>query len=280
MDHVTRQGLRFDVVDSGPRGGEGVVLLHGFPQSVHCWDEVVPALTASGYRTVVPAQRGYSPGARPLGRRHYLLPELVADVLAVADAAGFERFHVVGHDWGAVVAWQLAAEHPARLLSASALSVPHPMAMARGALRGDQLLRSWYIGAFQLPHLAEAALAAAGPRRIEKALVRGGLPAVHAQRSAELLAQPQAASAMLAWYRALPAALASRRSMGAVRVPALFVWSTRDWAISRRSAEACARFVDAPYRYEVLPGVSHWIPETAPADAAELVLAHLRRWPG
>ncbi|HEX2577048.1 MAG TPA: alpha/beta fold hydrolase, partial [Aquihabitans sp.] len=145
MDHFTRGELRFDVVDRGPADGEAVVLLHGWPANASCWDRVTPTLAAAGLRTLAPDQRGYSPGARPPGRRSYAVEELVADVLALADAAGLDRFHVVGHDWGGGVGWALGSGHADRVASLTVLSTPHPAAMQR-SLAGVQLLRSAYVG--------------------------------------------------------------------------------------------------------------------------------------
>ena len=112
MDSYRRGDLTFDVTDSGPADGEVVVLLHGFPQNRHSWRLVTPALVAAGYRVLAPDQRGYSPGARPAGRRAYVTRELVDDVVALIDAAGAERVHLVGHDWGALVAWALGLQAP------------------------------------------------------------------------------------------------------------------------------------------------------------------------
>src|SRR5687768_14694528 len=117
MESFSRSGLRFRVADHGPGDGPAVVLLHGFPGSATTWDGVVRALVGQGLRVLVPDQRGYSPSARPPGRRPYRLPELVADVLALADAAGLGAVHLAGHDWGAVVSWAVAAAHPQRVRS-------------------------------------------------------------------------------------------------------------------------------------------------------------------
>ncbi len=275
MDQVERDGLRFPVADHGPPDGPAVLLLHGFPQTQHSWDAVVPALAEAGFRVLVPAQRGYSPTARPAGRRRYVLPELAADALAVADAARLEQVHVVGHDWGAVVAWHLAMHHPARVRTLTALSVPHPAAMARAALRGDQLLRSWYVLAIQLPWMAELGLRAGHGRWVAGALQRTGLPPAHAQRSAALLREPGAATAMLAWYRALPLALRPSARPLPVRVPTLYLWSDGDRYLGRAAAEACERYVAAPFELVVLRGVPHWIPEVAPDEVVRQVLAHV-----
>ena len=109
MDQYRRGEFVFDVIDSGPPDGPVVVLLHGFPQQNVSWEQIIPLLTAKGYRCLAPNQRGYSPRARPPRRRDYRAKELVRDVLALIDADGADRVHLVGHDWGAAVAWSVAA---------------------------------------------------------------------------------------------------------------------------------------------------------------------------
>ena len=121
MDRFQRDGLTFDVVDGGPQDGEAVVLLHGFPQDSTAWNQVSPALHQAGLRTLAVDQRGYSPMARPRGRRRYTLRETTDDVLALLDAAGLDKAHVVGHDWGGMVAWALGAWHPDRVRTLTAL---------------------------------------------------------------------------------------------------------------------------------------------------------------
>ena len=153
MHSYRRAGLTFDVQDAGPREGEAVVLLHGWPQDHSAWSRVVPALHAAGLRTLAPDQRGYSPGARPRGRAAYGMGELVDDVVALLDAAELSRAHVVGHDWGGAVGWALAERHPERVRTLTVLSTPHHHAMAWAMRHGDQLRRSWYMAAFQLPLL-------------------------------------------------------------------------------------------------------------------------------
>jgi pimeloyl-ACP methyl ester carboxylesterase len=265
----SREGLTFDVRDDGPEDGDPVVLLHGFPQDSTAWDDVSPLLTARGLRTLAPDQRGYSPLARPRGRAGYRLRETAADVLALLDAAGLPDAHVVGHDWGGLVAWALGAWHPERIRSLTVLSVPHPAGFTRALLTSRQPLQSWYVGFFQLPLVPESVLLAGGLRR---SLVSSGLPERAADRYLARLREPRALSSALAWYRALPWSAPDR--VGRIGVPTLHVWSTGDHALNRAGVEASARFVDAPYRLEVLDGLPHWLPEVAPARVADLVASH------
>jgi pimeloyl-ACP methyl ester carboxylesterase len=277
VDSFRRNGLTFDVVDAGPSDGDPVVLLHGFPQDSTAWSGVSPALHQHGLRTLAPDQRGYSPMARPRGRSQYRLRETTADVLALLDAAGLESAHVVGHDWGGMVAWALGAWHPDRVRTLTALSVPHPAAMAKAMVTSDQALRSYYMGVFQLPLLPELLMLAGNGAALRRTLHQGGLPDSVADHYVSRMREPGALSAALGWYRAIP--LGAREAVGKVRVPTLHVWSTGDPFLGRAAIEATAQFVDAPYRLEILDGVPHWIPELAPDRVAELVTAHIRTAP-
>ncbi len=274
MDSFRRDGLTFDVLDAGPSDGEPVVLLHGFPQDATAWDRIAPALHQHGLRTLAPHQRGYSPMARPRGRSRYTLRETTEDVVGLLDAAGLERAHVVGHDWGGIAGWALGAWHPDRVQTLTVLSVPHPAAMTRAMLRSDQALRSSYVGLFQLPLLPERLLLAGGGAVLRRMLRADGLPHDHADRYVARMREPGALSAALGWYRALP--WSGRDPVGRVRVPTLHLWSTGDAFLGRTATEATGQFVDAPYRLEILDGVSHWIPELAPDWVVKHVTAHVR----
>lgn len=273
MEQFRRGDLVFDVRDRGPEDGEAVVLLHGFPETAASWDGVVPALVEAGYRTLAPNQRGYSPGARPPGRRSYVPSTLVGDVLALADAAKVERFHVVGHDFGANVAWTLAASHPERLLSLTAVSVGHPRAFVRAMTRSTQALRSWYMFGVQLPGLPERAMLAQDGRLLRTLLMRSGLEEEMARRFMEHLRQPGALRAALDWYRAL--AVSPSDVAGRVAVPTLYVWGDKDAFVSPTVAYDTGRYVTGAYRFEVLEGATHWVPEHEADRLVALVLAHL-----
>lgn len=278
MDTFTHAGFVFDVTDTPPARGsetpETVLLLHGFPEDRHCWDGITPALTAAGYRVLAPDLRGYSPGARPTARSAYATARMTGDVYALADATGAERFHLVGHDWGAALAWSVAAERPDRLASLTALSVPHPTAFARAMVTSGQALRSWYMAACQLPWLPELVLSARGGRAMREALIRAGLDPASADRYAARAAHRGDMRGPVNWYRGLPFAL--RRPVGSVDVATLFCWGTADRYVTRAAAQACRRYVTGPYRYEALDGASHWLPEQAADRVAVLLIDHLR----
>ncbi|WP_432561187.1 alpha/beta fold hydrolase [Kineococcus sp. SYSU DK003] len=263
---VHRDGLQFATTDAGPATGEVVVCLHGFPQGPEAYDAVVPRLTAQGLRVLVPEQRGYCATARPPRPRDYALRELVADVLAVADAAGAERVHLLGHDWGGVVAWATAAWHPDRVASLTVLSQAHPAAFRAAVVRSSQALRSAYVGFFQLPVLPERLLLARGGAGLAGSLRRTGLPAGLAEGYARRHREPGRLSAALNWYRAPgPAA-----RVGPVDVPVTYLHGRRDPFYSATAVARTGEHVRGPYRRIELDA-THWLPELEPAAVARAV---------
>lgn len=269
--------MRFQVVDEGPVGAETVVLLHGFPQSARSWAGVSRRLLAAGYRVIAPDQRGYTPQARPRSRRAYRLNELVADVVALIDAAGVDRVHLVGHDWGGGVAWMVAATRPDRLHTLTAVSAPHPRAVASAMLTSRQLLQAWHLMFFQLPWLPEAAIRSRGGRLAVAVLKRSGLGDDLARTYVDRLnSDPGALAGALRWYRALPLDASTGRKTGAITVPTTYVWSTDDVALGRRAAELTGRWVTGPFEFKVLEGISHWIPEQVPDELAACILERIR----
>lgn len=261
----------FDALAAGPEDGRPVLLLHGFPQSARQWKYLLGALATGGCRAVAPDQRGYSPGVRPTRVEDYRLEELVADVTRIADELGWPRFDLVGHDWGAAVAWAVAAEQPARVHTLTALSLPHPNALA-GALREDedQAKRSEYLRVFANSRAADTLLAddAEPLRRIfDRKMSRDRI-----EEYVERLREPGALAAALNWYRATKL---STMDVGVVTVPTLYVWGTEDATIGSTAALACGEHVLGHYRFETLEDVSHWLTDEAAGAVAALLLRHL-----
>lgn len=272
LESYPRDGLTFDVRDLGPLDGDPVVLLHGFPERATSWDAVAQHLHSQSLRTYAPDQRGYSRGARPRTRFAYRLPEVVADIEELVALIG-RPVHLVGHDWGAVVAWALAARRPDLVRSLTAVSVPHPAAYLEACRRSSQLRDSWYFFLFLVPFLPEL-MVRLRPRTFETALRKGGMTRDDVSRFRREIVADGALSGGLGWYRALPfAPLAWARQK--VRVPTTYVWSDGDVALGRTGAELCGGWVEADYRFVVLEGVSHWIPAQAPDQLAEAVLARI-----
>ncbi|MDT4987336.1 MAG: hypothetical protein QOI74_1430 [Micromonosporaceae bacterium] len=269
--HIEARGLTFDVRTGGADSAPAVLLLHGFPQNALMWRGVEPTLHAAGLRTVAPDQRGYSAGARPAAVGAYAASEVVDDALAIMDALHLDMAHVVGHDWGAVVSWQLAARHPERVRSLTAVSVPHPRAFSH-ALRTspDQLRRSAYLLLLRRKGIAERLLTGNDAKRLRGVFDGAGLSAAEIDRYVAPMLAPSALTAALNWYRAI--SLTGRSGTGPVAVPTTYLWSDGDRALGRVAAQRCDRYVTGDYRFVPLRGVSHWIPDQAPELLADAVL--------
>lgn len=254
---------------AGPDDGEPIVLLHGFPQTSRSWGGVATELADAGYRVVAPDQRGYSPAARPAGVEHYSTDALADDVAEIADVLDLERFHLVGHDWGASVAWVTAVRHAPRLSSVTAVSVPHLGAFGQ-ALRtsADQQQRSEYIRLFRIGGKAEEVLLADDAERLV-GMYQDQVEPVDVAAYVDLLREPGALTAALDYYRAMRADLAD---LPPVTVPTTYVWSTDDMALGRDGAELCGDFVDADYRFVELADVTHWVPDQAPRELAQAII--------
>jgi pimeloyl-ACP methyl ester carboxylesterase len=261
--------LTFDVRVDGPDDGRPVLLLHGVPDTSLSWAAVTPLLTAAGLRTYAPDQLGYSPGARPAEVEAYAMANLAQVTADLMTALAVPRADVVGHDWGANVAWTLAAWHPDRVRSLTAVSVPHPAAFTE-AWRSDpeQQERSAYIRLFWQAGKAEEVLLEDGARRLRRMLSADGVSAEAADEYVAVLSAPGALTAALNWYRAM----SSGTEVEPVGVPTTYVWSDGDMAIGRTAAEACARHATGDFRFVELPGVTHWIPEQAPERLAAAIL--------
>ena len=268
--NVDANGLRFHVEDSGD--GPAVLLLHGFPDTGEVWRNQVPALAAAGYRAVVPDLRGRGRSERPEGVEAYAMRELVGDAIGLLDALGIERADVVGHDWGAPVAWALAALAPERVERLVAMSVGFP-----GAARPDRqaLEQSWYRLLFLAPDAEEIV------RRDDWFLLRVLLEdAPDVERYLADLADPGALTAGLNWYRAnLPAATtpgADAPRLPRVAAPTLGLYGDGDRYLTERAMVASAKFVDGPWRYERVERAGHWLQLTEPELVNELLFDFLR----
>lgn len=286
--------LVFDARTAGPPDGRLVLLLHGWPQSSYEWRHQLRALGDAGYHAVAPDQRGYSPGARPAEVEAYAPDHLIADALAIADELGGHQFDVVGHDWGAVVSWAIAAKHPGRVRTLTSVSVPHTLAFAEALFGGsEQATMSIYMGFFQAPPpgpedallsddaaVLRAIFTGEGSETVERwpeelrGFAHGGhLDPAEAKVYIERMREPGALTASLNWYRAM--GMGGLEGVDQIEVPTLFAWSTGDVALGPTAAHGTGKYVTGPYRFEVLEGVSHWIPEEAPERFTELLLEHL-----
>jgi pimeloyl-ACP methyl ester carboxylesterase len=274
---VETNGVRLHVVEAGPESGPLVVLLHGFPEFWYGWRRQVPALARAGFRVVAPDQRGYGTSDKPAGVAAYAIDELARDVVGLIEACGRERATVVGHDWGAAVAWWLALVQPQCVERLGILNVPHPAVMRRHLVGNPrQVLRSWYVFAFQPPRFAEWLLAREDFSRLARA-VRGGrrgtCTADDLARYREAWAQPGALTAMVNWYRAAFRAPGRRLATPRVRVPTLVLWGACDRFLGRELVAPSAALCDEA-RVVFYEGATHWVQHDE-AEAVNEELVHL-----
>ena len=190
----------------------------------------------------MPTQRGYSPSASPRHRREYRTVELSNDVIALLDAAGIERAHIVGHDWGGALAWGMAGRHPDRTASVVVLSTPHPAAMVDAFRHSNQALKSWYMGFFQLPLLPEVLTR----RTLARLLRASGLPEQYVTIYVYAMADPGAMTGAINWYRGIPFSM--RDPVGRIRVPTTYIWGRHDVALNRLRRRGDERLRHRPVR--------------------------------
>ncbi|EYB68425.1 Alpha/beta hydrolase fold protein [Deinococcus phoenicis] len=278
-------GVRLHLVEAGPADGPLVVLLHGFPEFWRAWERQIGPLARAGFRVVVPDLRGYNLSEKPPGVAAYRLHTLQSDVAALIRALGHERVgheraHVVGHDWGGIIAWALAIRQPEVVERLVILNAPHPAAARRVFRKPAQWRRSWYIFFFQLPWLPERFL-----HRFGAWALHGTNPAAYTDRDRQLYRQawdqPGAATAMINYYRAMGRPGRSPgKSQGRgekdeqVRVPTLVLWGERDAALLPELADGLERWVP-DLRVVRLPRASHWVMRDEPVRVNNLLTGFL-----
>lgn len=270
-------GVRLHYVEAGE--GPLVVLLHGFPEFWYSWRHQIPALVAAGYRVVAPDMRGYNLSDRPRSWRLYDADYLAGDVAGLIRHFGQESAYVVGHDWGAAVAYMTAMRHPEVVRRLAILNVPHPARMLDGFRTVKQLRKSWYMFFFQLPFLPERLLARDDFSFVKRSL-RADSPGAFTdddlERYVEAWSQPGALTGMINYYRAAlrqtPGKTLAR--MSPIEAPVLVIWGQRDRHLGSELAEPPARWV-TDGRIEWIPAATHWVQHDAPERVNELLTEFL-----
>ena len=269
MNNVVLGDLSFSVQDEG--SGPAVVLLHGFPDSHTLWRYQVPALIDAGYRVIVPDLRGFGESSKPAEVERYGILDLVGDVLGILDSAGVQRAHVVGHDWGAALAWATAAFVPDRVDHLAALSVGHPLAFGRVGFA--QREKSWYMLLFQFEDVAEKWLSANDFANMREWSSHPDMDQVVAD-----LSRPGALTAALNWYRANVhprTLLEPPLAFPQVQAPTMGVWSSGDFALVEAGMTSSGQFVDGSWRYERIEGAGHWMQLEAADQLTALLIDFL-----
>jgi len=273
--YIETNGIRLHVVQAGPKSGIPVVLLHGFPEFHYGWRKQIPALVEAGCRVIVPDQRGYNLSDKPEGVKSYDVYLLVEDIIGLIDALGYEKVNLVGHDWGAIVAWTLANKYPERLHRLTIMNAPHPAVMKKFLQRDlEQFRRSWYILFFQLPWIPESGLRANSWRSLAQSLRGtgkiGSFLHEDIEKYKEAWSQPGAMTSMLNWYRAYVQYPPQLPEDVRIKVPTLMMWGMKDFALTHRMARPSMDYVDEG-NLILFPEVTHWIQH----DAAEEVNHYL-----
>ncbi len=276
---LSGQPLKLHVVQAGPADGPLVILLHGFPEFWYGWKQQIDVLAEAGFCVWAPDQRGYNLSDKPTGIEAYGIDTLVADVIGLIDAAGRQKAVVVGHDWGAAVAWWTAVSYPERVERLVVMNVPHPIVMKRFASRDvGQMVRSWYIGFFQLPWLPELAIRLGNRAMLIGTLLSSSRPGTF--RRADLQqykaawSQPGAGKAMINWYRASLRKPPARRSSIRVIVPTLLIWGALDKFLKREMAQPSIDLCDNG-RVVFIEEATHWVQHEEPKRVNGLLLEFL-----
>ena len=252
-------GLRLHYVTAG--AGPLVVLLHGFPEFWYSWRHQIPALAAAGFRVLAPDMRGYNLSDKPAGIGSYRVEALVGDLVGLIRHVDEPRAHVVGHDWGGVVAWYAAMLQPEVVAKLVVINAPHPVAFARELRRSTQALRSWYAGFFQLPWLPEAIWRLGGRVLLRRALPRPAFSDGDIRQYTEALHRPGALTATINYYRAAVRYPPPRPRR--ISAPTLLLWGDRDPFLVQGLTRDLEELVPG-IRVEHLPDVNHWVQNISP----------------
>jgi pimeloyl-ACP methyl ester carboxylesterase len=279
MAVVSPDGVRLHVVQAG--SGPPVILLHGFPEFSFSWRHQIGPLAAAGFSVLAPDLRGSHLSDKPHGVEAYRIERLVADVAAVVDSTGQPRAHIVGHDWGGLIAWYFAATRPDLTLTLSILNAPHPDIYRHILWRSPQWLKSFYVPFFMMPALIAGLLAAGNYFLLRQmfqrgAARRGAFSEDALTRYVSAAAMPGALSAGLNYYRANATMGWTSTSLPRIAAPTLVIWGEDDPALDLALLSGLDGVVD-DLQVVRLPGVGHWVQNEAPERVTALLLSHLQR---
>ncbi|KTG09457.1 alpha/beta hydrolase [Haloprofundus marisrubri] len=272
--YVETNGIRLHTVQAGPEDGPLVVLLHGFPEFWYGWHDQIRPLANAGFRVVVPDQRGYNLSDKPDDLSAYDIDELAADVVGLLDALGRDTAAVVGHDWGAAVAWWVALHYPDRVDHLGIINVPHPTVFRRTLKRSvSQKLRSWYMGFFQVPQVPERLSKAGDFRLLVRTMRQSSEPGTFSrsdfERYRQAWGQPGAFTGMVNWYRAVARSRPNPEN-GHVKPPTLVIWGAKDQflkkSMARESVDMCEHG-----RLVMLDDATHWVQHEHPVRVSQLL---------
>ena len=251
--------------------GDAVILLHGFPETSRMWYKLIPILANEGFKVVAPDQRGYSPGARPLRIFDYTIDKLSKDIINIADAFQFTKFHLIGHDWGSAVGWYTVSINADRIISWTALSVPHLDAFFESINTDkEQQRKSQYMSFFKKPILPELYFKIFGYKYLKAIWKKSST--LEIEKYLEVFKQRGALKASLNWYRAN--INNSNNMIGNIDTPTLILYGIKDMAIGEKSVDESAKYLKGEYNIEKLD-VGHWLIQESFESVSNSILKHL-----
>jgi len=284
--YITTNNINLHVMTDGPENGTAVILLHGFPEFHHGWKNQIPALVNAGFRVIVPDQRGYNLSDKPKGISAYDVDVLAKDIIGLLDHFGIQKAKLVGHDWGAMVAWTVAINHPERLEKLAILNVPHPDVMTDFVLNNSaQRKKSWYVFFFQIPLFVEWILSKNNFEYLARMLTHSGRKNTFAESDVveykKAWSQKGALTGMLNWYRA-----AFRRglryvfnrkksSARRIHVPTIMLWGRRDLALGSEMAQPSIELCDQG-ELTFYEKSTHWVQHDASAEVNQKLIGFMK----
>lgn len=276
---LTVGDLTFDLRTAGNESNETVILLHGFPETSHMWIPLMMDLIKEGFYCIAPNQRGYSRDAKPRGKKNYTIDKLGEDIIQISKALNSDKFHLIGHDWGAAIGWYLSHQYPELLLSWSALSVPHLQAFGEAIVSDPMQKRmSAYIRHFQLPWLPEFNIKKQDHKLFKRLWKNSSKDEQEDYLS--VFREHGTVTAALNYYRGNYRMLKSAGTttvLGDVHVPTLFIWGEADPAVGYYSVAKCQDHVKGDYNFVKVKG-GHWLVQTNYEEVASSVINHLKKY--
>lgn len=272
-------GVNLHVTTDGPEDGEPVILLHGFPEFWYGWRHQIPALVEAGFRVIIPDQRGYNLSDKPPKVEDYKLDTLAADIAALIEHFGYTQVNLIGHDWGAIVAWWIAIIYPEKIKRLGILNVPHPVVFMNTVRSNPlQMLKSWYVGFFQIPALPEAFLAGNNAEAMARAMKASARPDTFSDEDLamyrEAWTRPDALKSMINWYRAIVRHRPDVTGSARVRIPTLMIWGEKDIALDVSMAESSIKMCDRGHLVKIREA-THWVQHDARSQVSGLLVDFL-----
>lgn len=276
---IETNGIKLHIVQKGDSESPLVLLLHGFPEFWYGWRQQIDFLAGMGFRVVVPDQRGYNLSDKPKGIDAYRIDNLTLDIIGLIDALKYKKATIIGHDWGGMIAWQLAIKYPERLEKLIILNIPHPKVMKKTLLTSwRQKRKSWYIFFFQVPWLPELISSRINFALLRKGLIkssrRGTFSETDLKQYQEAWSKKNALRSMINWYRAAFRTIFEKSVKSYIDIPTLLIWGMKDFALisdmAQPSIDLCRKG-----RLVFIEEASHWVQHEEPDRVNSLIKDYL-----